>query len=141
MRGSELRTVTAILVVLVWRLLPATGGETLYNGIVLPDVWPPRMDGLHYDGFRNGQDLKYHGPMAVPYLEHPPAVAVIDVGRQLFVDDFLIQNMNLKRTYHRARYHPASPVIVPDESWEQGERGGRVMVRKSQAGLKPNNPS
>jgi hypothetical protein len=27
----------------------------------------------------------------VPYLENPPAVIPIDVGRQLFVDDFLRQ--------------------------------------------------
>ena len=28
--------------------------------------------------------------MPVPYLDHPPAVISIDVGRQLLVDDFLI---------------------------------------------------
>ena len=51
-------------------------GETLYNGIKLPEQWPPRVDKLTRE------------PMPVPYLENPPEVIVIDVGRQLFVDDF-----------------------------------------------------
>jgi len=53
--------------------------EVLYNGIVLPSEWPPRIT-----------DPKSRSPREVPYLEHPPRVINIDVGRQLFVDDFLI---------------------------------------------------
>lgn len=83
-------------------------GETLCNGIVLPDNWPPRAD------------PKYQ-PMPVPYLDRKniPAVIPIDVGRQLFVDDFLIESTtNLVRTYHRADYHPANPILKPDRPWE-----------------------
>ena len=35
-----------------------------------------------------------------PYLVDPPAVIPIDVGRQLFVDDFLIQSTSLTRRFH-----------------------------------------
>ena len=76
--------------------------ETLYNGIVLPRTWPPR----HVDpGSRE--------PLPVPYLEHPPAVIPIDLGRQLFVDDFLISETTLKRRFGRPEVHPSSPVLVP----------------------------
>ncbi len=40
----------------------ASGGEVLYNGIQLPEQWPP-----HYGKF-SGE------PMAVPYLATPPEV-------------------------------------------------------------------
>ena len=76
--------------------------ETLYNGIVLPDQWPPDVRTL-------GDD-----PMPVPYLEHPPAVIPIDTGRQLFVDDFLIENTTCRRTFHNPAWHPHSPVLTPD---------------------------
>ncbi|MCC7087092.1 MAG: hypothetical protein IT427_18990, partial [Pirellulales bacterium] len=64
------------------------GGERLYNGIVLPEEWPPR-----------NIDPRDVEPMRVPYLESPPAVIPIDVGRQLFVDDFLIEKTDLARQY------------------------------------------
>ena len=53
-------------------------GELLYNGIRLPKQWPPHT--------QNPNCLE---PMPLPYLEHSPEVIPIDVGRQLFVDDFL----------------------------------------------------
>ena len=42
----------------------------------------------------------------------------IDVGRQLFVDDFLIEETKLRRTFHRPAYHAASPVLRPEREWE-----------------------
>jgi hypothetical protein len=80
--------------------------ETLYNGITLADPWPPRLRSL--------PDL----PVAPPYLLDPPSVVPIDLGRQLFVDDFLIERTTLVRTFHRAEYHPASPVLTPATRWE-----------------------
>ncbi len=64
-------------------------GETLYNGIELPDQWPPAYK-------RSPRE-----PMPVPYLTNPPAVIPIDVGRQLLVDDFLIafKNYNCHRIW------------------------------------------
>lgn len=85
----------------------ALAGEVIYNGIKLPDQWPPKIERLTRE------------PMPVPYLDHPPAVILIDVGRQLFVDDFLIERTTLKRTFHRAKYHTANPILKPDKPWEQ----------------------
>jgi hypothetical protein len=82
-------------------------GTTLYNGIRLADPWPPRRRGL--------PDM----PIAPPYLVDPPAVIPIDLGRQLFVDDFLIEQSSLVRTFHRAEYHPANPVLTPATVWEK----------------------
>ncbi len=81
--------------------------DTLYNGIVLPAPWPPARGGWS------------SAPLQPPYLSAPPAVIPIDVGRQLFVDDFLIEESGLYRTFHRAEYHPGNPVIAPTEEWER----------------------
>ncbi len=101
------RLAAAILFSLLWTTC-TTAGETLYNGIVLPDEWPPKIDKLTNE------------PMPVPYLENRPEVVPIDVGRQLFVDDFLIEKTTLKRTYHQATLHPTNPVLKPDANrrWE-----------------------
>lgn len=74
--------------------LSAVAGETLFNGITLPDPWPPNIKKLTRE------------PMQALYLENPPEVIPIDVGRQLFVDDYLIEYTTLKRRYHRPKYHP-----------------------------------
>lgn len=42
-----------------------------------------------------------------------PAPIRIDGGRQLFVDDFLVESATLQRTFHRPAVHPSSPVLVP----------------------------
>lgn len=87
-------------------------GELLYNGIQLPAEWPPRIARLTDE------------PMPVPYLEHPPEVVPIDLGRQLFVDDFLIERTSLKRTFHSPQSHSASPVLRPETAWERSAAGG-----------------
>jgi hypothetical protein len=74
---------------------------------VLPADWPPRRQALTRE------------PMRVPYLESPPDVHPIDVGRQLFVDDFLIAETTLERTTHRATFHPDNPVLTYDRAWER----------------------
>ncbi|MHC4131801.1 MAG: hypothetical protein ACYSSP_02850 [Planctomycetota bacterium] len=89
----------------------ANAGETLYNGIELPDEWPPKYVKITRE------------PMPVPYLKNPPAAIVIDVGRQLFVDDFLIEKTTMKRTFHKPEYHPANPVLKPDKPWEHKSVG------------------
>lgn len=82
-------------------------GELLYNGIRLPSQWPPQS-----------QNPASRAPMEVPYLKHPPGVIPIDVGRQLFVDDFLIDATNLKRVYHRAKKYEGNPVFGPSTKYE-----------------------
>ena len=96
-------------VLLAASIVPRVVAETLYNGIELPEPWPPRIAKLTRE------------PMPVPYLENRPAVVPIDVGRQLFVDDFLIEQTTLKRTYHRPHYHPDNPILKPDKPWERGD--------------------
>jgi hypothetical protein len=93
-----------------------SAGETLPNGIRIPSKWPPAPADLT-------KDLD-----APPYLKGPPAVIPIDVGRQLFVDDFLVADSTLKRTYHLAKYHPKTPVMRPDKPWEEAPEGGVAMA-------------
>ena len=81
--------------------------ETLYNGIQLPEEWPPRN--INPDS---------REPMPVPYLDSPPSVIPIDVGRQLFVDDFLIEQTTLKRTFYKAEKYEQNPVLKPETSLE-----------------------
>ena len=85
---------------------PVAEGELLYNGIRLPSAWPPQRQSLSLE------------PQTPAYLPSPPAVIPVDVGRQLFVDDFLIENTTLSRTFHLPTYHPASPVLKADKPWE-----------------------
>ncbi|MCP4645236.1 MAG: hypothetical protein GY851_32640, partial [bacterium] len=57
--------------------------------------------------------------MTVPWLESPPEVVVLERGRQLFVDDYLIAETTLEREFHKPQPHPANPLVRPDQSWEQ----------------------
>lgn len=89
------------------------GEEALPNGIVIPDKWPLYPETLT------------RAPLTEPpYLREPPKLIPIDIGRQLFVDDFLIEQTTLKRTNHQPEYHSASPVFTPDQPWE----GNRAAV-------------
>ena len=81
-------------------------GEILYNGIELGRPWPP-----------NWRYPEEH-PTQPPYLADRPDVVPIDVGRQLFVDDFLIEETTLSRTFHKAKYHAANPILRPEHNWE-----------------------
>src|ERR1041384_6701496 len=99
-----------VLLLFVHVIKDADTGATLYNGIVLPREWPPRLPDFPTSVEKD--------PVIPPYLVSPPDVIPIDVGRQLFIDDFLIGETTLKRTFHLAKYHPASPVLKPDQSWE-----------------------
>ncbi len=83
--------------------------EILYNGITLPQPWPPRRHQLSAV------------PGRAPYLASPPDVINIDVGRQLFVDDFLIEESSLYRAIHKAAYHPANPLLSPEMPWETAD--------------------
>lgn len=89
---------------------------TLYNGICLSSPWPPKVQSLTRE------------PMSVPYLESPPELIPIDVGRQLFFDDFLIEQTTLKRTFHKAKYYSDNPILKPDKPWEQEGENPTAMV-------------
>ncbi|MCB1203917.1 MAG: hypothetical protein KDN18_06635, partial [Verrucomicrobiae bacterium] len=104
-------------------------GEVLYNGIVLPETWPPE----HFDP-------KSAEPMPVPYLDSPPEVIPIDKGRQLFVDDFLIESTDLKRAFHQAKKFEGNPVFKAETERElapstSGELGEEATVFTGQGGM------
>jgi hypothetical protein len=80
--------------------------EVLYNGIELAQPWPPRRHSWSTI------------PERAPYLASPPGVINIDTGRQLFVDDFLIEESSLFREFHAAEYHARNPLLTPQEPWE-----------------------
>eukprot|EP00614_Pseudopedinella_elastica_P031967 CAMPEP_0172631360 /NCGR_PEP_ID=MMETSP1068-20121228/178736_1 /TAXON_ID=35684 /ORGANISM="Pseudopedinella elastica, Strain CCMP716" /LENGTH=703 /DNA_ID=CAMNT_0013442479 /DNA_START=99 /DNA_END=2210 /DNA_ORIENTATION=- len=98
-------------------------GEILHNGIVLPKVWPPQH--VTFD------DLILKRPPKPPYLKRPPKVINVDVGRQLFVDDFLVDHTSggfggvdgggqgAVRTFHRAVDLGIVLEPMPDESQDQ----------------------
>jgi hypothetical protein len=95
----------------------AVPGETLYNGIVLPSPWPPKVTEIPRD------------PVTPPYLKSPPAVIPIDLGRQLFVDDFLVEETTLTRTFHAPEEHADNPLVRPDKPWEaKGDGRATAMV-------------
>lgn len=80
--------------------------QTLYNGITLGTPWPP------------ARTVADDYPTRPPYLADRPGVVPIDVGRQLFVDDFLIEHTTMGRTFHKPAYHAANPVLRPEHEWE-----------------------
>jgi hypothetical protein len=95
---------------------PPQHSRVLYNGIELPERWPPEVPTLSAE------------PMPLPYLASPPKLISIDVGRQLFVDDFVIESTTLKQTYHSAAYYETNPVLKPDKPWEMTGQNPTAMV-------------
>jgi len=84
---------------------------TLPNGVVLPKDWPPRID------------LEDRSPMRAPYLEaaNIPSPIPIDLGRQLFVDDFLVASTSgVVRIYGKPVKLPENPVLWPETPNELG---------------------
>jgi hypothetical protein len=97
----------------------------LANGVVPADPWPPPNLSLSTDS------------IDPPYLADPPAVIPIDVGRQLFVDDFLIEESSLTRRFHRATYHPANPVLHPMREYERHDPYAAVTSTPPSAAAMP----
>jgi hypothetical protein len=104
---------------------PSGAGEVLYNGIRLPDRWPPKNDLTTDDP-----------PPAVPWLRNRPAVVPIDIGRQLFVDDFLIEKTSLAREFHYPEKYAGNPVLKAETPLEHGRRDGKIFAEDAGAGPK-----
>jgi len=103
---------------------PPAPTTVLYNGIQLPTPWPPRRHGFA------------RKPIPPPYLLDRPDVVPIDIGRQLFVDDFLIEETTLEREWHRPEYHAANPVLRPTTAWEKrDEYAERTNTRSNPAAM------
>ena len=90
----------------------APPGNRLCNGIELPDCWPPRY-----------AEPEKAAPMPVPYLDEKPEVIPVNVGRQLFVDDFLVAESDMESVCHRPLFYAGNPVLEPSEAWEKTIEG------------------
>lgn len=86
--------------------------KELHNGIVYPEQWPPRYE-----------EPAQAGDMPVPYLQTKPDVIPVNVGRQLFVDSFLIMETNLCQVTHTPNFYANNPVLEPDKEWENTVEG------------------
>ncbi|MHC4873700.1 MAG: hypothetical protein ACYTFY_17785, partial [Planctomycetota bacterium] len=84
--------------------------EKLYNGIEFENMVVKRPI-----------DKSSTSVCNVPYLSEIPGTIPVDTGRQLFVDDFLIEDTTLKRTFHSAKVHPDSPVVIPENKLEMND--------------------
>ncbi|WP_137743002.1 hypothetical protein [Robertmurraya siralis] len=77
----------------------------LYNNLELPEQWPPKYEEKTLDK-----------PLEVPYLKEKQDIVNIEIGRQLFVDDFLIEESNLSREFHQPKvcekpiFEPKTPL-------------------------------
>ncbi len=87
-------------------------GTLLPNGIELPEEWPPKhpVPEVPVD-------------MPVPYLANVPDIIPVNTGRQLFVDDFLIEKTDLTRVFLYPHYFKGNPVLEPDKPWEYSAAG------------------
>lgn len=86
--------------------------NALYNGIVLPSQWPLRRS--HTADIRKGVDPEL--------MWEQPEVIRATVGRQLFVDNFLVKSTTLSRIFHYPEV-AENPVMIPDKSWETSVNG------------------
>ena len=104
-------------------------GETLYNGIVIPRKWPPRYEDPNGEFYPDGYRV-----MPVPYLEKKPPVINISVGRQLFVDDFLIADgSDFVREFHLPKKYEGNPVLKAETPLEKGKFGRNKYRRHNES--------
>lgn len=90
----------------------------LYNGIELPAQWPPNRSST--SDLENG--------MTPFYLQQRPTTINVSIGRQLFVDNFLIENTTLIRKFHYPEYHSTNPVLEPNKDWEKIGTAGAAFA-------------
>ena len=91
------------------------------SGITLTSPWPP--NNLTTATFYSNPPQRTRPPL---YLKSPPRTVCLGVGRQLFIDNYLI---DARRTTLRKSWHEATVVrldaIMPDQAWEVGGSGRR----------------
>ena len=82
----------------------------LTNGVRVPAEWPPKVE-MNY------------APMPLPYMDCRPEVIPIDCGRQLFVDDYLIEENTLQRVAHTPKKVDFNPILKAETPLEMGAYG------------------
>jgi len=65
--------------------------------------------------------ILHYGNRTGPAQRHTTAarLAPVDVGRQLFVDDFLVERTDLERRFHKPSRHSSNPVLQPETRHER----------------------
>lgn len=81
----------------------------LYNNIELPDLWPPVYREVNLDK-----------PLPSEHRAYWPDVVDISIGRQLFVDRFLIEYTDLSTVYHQPVLME-QPVFQPETPLEMND--------------------
>ena len=117
--GLALRSCLSVFVGTAAAAAPCPPSRELYNGICLPPpgVFPPRN--------RNLTTLQRQGFPPPLYLQQPPAVINIDVGRQLWVDSFLAESSHgVETSYKQARM--SSEAVLTPQGKEQDARMGSI---------------
>lgn len=121
--GEEFETPAGVIVA-GFSPLRNEEGELLYNGIRLPKKWPPVIP------------WNSKAPIEVPYLENPPRLIPINVGRQLFIDDYLVETVQrLEREYHYPEKLAGNPVLKAETSLEQGGTHKNPVAAPKSGGL------
>ena len=103
-----------------------TSQEVLYNGIRLPEVWPPRIN------IADRKEKEYPAP---PYLADPPEVIPLGTGRELFVDDFLLENTTCSRSWHYPEKYEQNPILKPEYPWEVNQENGSSCACPKSGGV------
>lgn len=87
-------------------------GRAEYNGIILPDIWPPQV--------KTNDDTVPVPAYLISATEGGcrPEYINIDIGRQLFVDNFLIESSDLNTVYHKPVEYSGNPVFFPETKSE-----------------------
>lgn len=109
---KEIKIALFSLGFLIVTLSASAQQKQLHNGIIYPEQWPPR-----YEEPATAKD------MPVPYLQEKPSVIPVNVGRQLFVDNFLISETNMQPVAHTPNFYANNPVLEPDRDWEKTVEG------------------
>lgn len=78
-------------------------------------------------------DFETKQPIAVPYLVNIPEVIKLKPGRQLFVDDYLLDpnKTTMGRVFHRPDKYTGNPVFLPESAEETEAQYPRCAVAKS----------
>ena len=107
-----------------WPAPHRCGRHVQPSGITLTSPWPP--NNLTTATFYSNPPQRTRPP---PYLKSPPRTVCLGVGRQLFIDNYLIDS---RRTTLRKSWHEATVLrldaITPDRAWEVGG-GARRTAR------------
>jgi len=82
------------------------------------------------DNMRQPAPLNHREPLPVPYLTSPPEIIDLPAGRQLLVDDYLLERNGFARVFHDPVKHPGNPVMAPVSAEERAPEFPPCAVAK-----------